>query len=208
MLKKYHCLIVPNLTDRHFSFFTDNMISHNLKRDRILNKWFYFYINEPVQPVIIWIGKDSVRLEPGTNRYVGNALRSRNTPIPGIAIVDDSATIPESIQLLDYIEESNLAFDISGKLDATSNICKWAIGSATTLNSNDWYKPAFQWIRENLKYTWALEYKGQKYFLNQRKRLFVFPSKPKSIVKVENYDSFEDAVIDLFNQVCLYEGVL
>ncbi len=208
MLKKYSCSLIPNLTDKYFTFFTDHMISHNMKkRDSILDKWFYFYMNEPIQPVIIWIKQNYLRLEPGTTRYVGTALRQCAHPILGIAIIEDNASIPENITIIDYIEESNLSMDISDKLDEKSPLCKWAIGSTTTLNSNDWWGPALKWIKRNVKHTHALEYKGKQYYLNQRKKMLIFPSEAKIVVKVENYDKFEYAVIDLFKQVCLYEGI-
>jgi hypothetical protein len=207
MIKKFHCSIIPDLSNNYLSFFSKEMIDHNLKRDRILNKWFYFYMNNPIQPIVIWIGKNGIRLEPGTNRYVGVALRQSSCSIPAIAIVEDDAAIPDFITILDCIESSNLEFDISGALDSNSKLCKWAIGTATTLNSFKWYIPAFKWIRKKLKYTWVLEYQGKKYFLNQHRQFFIFSPKIKKVVKVEDYKNFEDSVIDLFNQVCEYEGL-
>lgn len=199
MIKKYHCRITPALDSKHFVFFSDYEIQHNLSRDRILNKWFYFYINKPVQPIIIWVGDNLLRLEPGSNRYIGTALRQTGESIPAIAIVEGEPVVPKEITILDFIEEAD--FNMEHKLSSDSLFVKWALGNSTTLNSNDWYVPAFKWIRKNLKYSWGLEYQNKTYFLNGEKKYFLFTPRLKETVRVEDHKNFESAVIHLFKKV-------
>jgi hypothetical protein len=201
MIKKYSCTVTPTLESTYLHFFTESMNVHNLKRDRILNKWFYFYANNPVQPIIFWGINNSFRVEPGTNRYIGVALRESNIEIDAIYITDNDTNIPNEIKLVNYIGCSDFDLESYKRFDTTSDLCKWAVGSVTTLNSNDWYKPAFKWIADNLKYTWALDIEGQLYFLNKGYDFFIFPKKIKEVVKVSDHENLEKAVKHLFKKV-------
>ena len=177
------------------------MSAENLGRYCILNKWFYFYINNPVQPVIIWSTTNTIRLEPGTNRYIGVALRESNIEIDGICITDCDTNIPNEVSLGDYIDSTDIKLEIPKQLDATSELCNWAIGNTTTLNNGEWYEPAFKWIADNLKYAWALDVNNQLYFLNKGYNFFIFPRKVKEVVKASDHNNLEEAVKHLFKKV-------
>ena len=121
--------------------------------------------------------------------------------IDAIYITDNDTNIPNEIKLVNYIGCSDFDLESYKRFDTTSDLCKWAVGSVTTLNSNDWYKPAFKWIADNLKYTWALDIEGQLYFLNKGYDFFIFPKKIKEVVKVSDHENLEKAVKHLFKKV-------
>lgn len=212
MLKKYNCTITPSLDSTKFSFIKQTeSIERHLKLYRVLDKWFYFYNNDPEEPVIIWLSNELLRLEPGTMRFTGVALRQSNMSLKGIVIQDEhfQYEIPSDIKMSDFIESTNLKFSINctDALDPKSDICKWAIKDATTLNSTKWYSRVFGWIRENVKHSYGLSYNNKIFYLNKKRKFMFLPVEPKLIVKVENFDSFADAVIHLFTQVKKYENL-
>lgn len=211
MLKKYQCTIIPSLDSIQFSFIKQKeSIERNLKLHKVLDKWFYFFNNDPDEPVIIWLSNNVIRLEPGTMRFIGVSLRKSQMALKGILIMDEefSHSIPNEITIGNLIETSELPFSItSGALNAQTDICKWAIRNDTSLNSTKWYGRVFGWIRKNVKNSYGLLYNNQIYYLNSKKRFIFFPPKPKLIVNVQNFTSFEDAVIYLFKQIKKYENL-
>lgn len=212
MLNKYNCTITPSLNSSKFSFIKQKeSIERHLRLYRVLDKWFYFYKNDPEEPVIIWLSNDLIRLEPGTMRFTGVSLRQSNMYLNGILIQDENfkQEVPSEIKVGNFIESTELDFTIKSTdaLDPQSEICKWAIKDATTLNSTKWYVRVFGWIRENVKHSYGLSYNNKIYYLNKKRKFMFLPVKPKFIVKVEDFKCFADAVIHLFNQVKKYENL-
>ena len=204
MIKRYRCKITPTLTSSCFRYLDNGRFySRNIMA---LEKLFYFYVNDPVQPVILWNSCSLSKIEPGTNRYLGVALREANAEIDGICITDCDTIISNEVRLGDYIDSTDLQLGDSFWGHGSSRqwdekLVNWAIGNATTLNNSEWYEPAFKWISDNLKYTWALDVNGQMHFLNQGYNFFIFPKKVKEIVKVSDHANIEEAIKHLFKKV-------
>lgn len=171
MLHKYHCKIQPQLYSDTFVYF-----EQAFDRFRILDKWFYFYINEPVQPVIVWksANLNYYQLQPGTNRYIGVALRGNNDNINGFFITDyfeETNCIPTEIKIVNFADSIDLNLDDYSSIDLKNSSHAWGIGNHTLYKDNSWYDPVWDWIYDNLKYSWGLEYNNKIYYVNSNKHL-------------------------------------
>jgi len=199
MLNKYSCQLQPRIDSRLFPYFVDA-----IGRRRILDKWFYFYINQPEKPVIIWKMKDSEywQLQPGTNRYIGVALRNNKEWIDSVLVTDDTVDVPE-IRNLELIDSNDLEIE-DYQITLSNQAHAWGIGNQT-LYDPAWIQPVYDWIHSNLKYRWGLEYNGQVYYVNSERKITSLFKKTKEIVYSKNYASLQLAVEDLFKKIKLHE---
>lgn len=221
MLYKYNCLLTPRLYGR-ICIESAPLDVQLYRKNRVLDKWFYFYINDPVEPIIIWSmrnfradGRDTgFHIEPGLNRYTGIALRKSKIQIPGRLItdydIDDSKIkIPREIEILDVVDSVDLppllhdycpTFDKNGPREA------WAIDGETNLNDNAWHIPVYKWIEDNLEHTWGLEYKDKLHYVNYVNGGHTTRAETANIVSVKDFRSLSDAVSELFAQISREEN--
>jgi len=209
MLHKYNCKVKPLLDSNLFGYFAGAFSRH-----RILDKWFYFYMNEPIKPIVIWKISSTPcwQLQPGTNRYIGTALRGNNEWIDGVLITDEVVNIDE-IEILHKVDSidwcgSNLELN-----NIPSNaIHQWGIGSQIT-DDEYWFLDAYKWITKNVKNKWGLEYQGKVFYVSPGmhhiriigKEFYPSFRKTKVIVKAIDYPNLQTAVKTLFEMIKLYE---
>jgi hypothetical protein len=168
-------------------------------------------MNTPKDPIIIWKLKNipAFQLEPGTNRFIGSALR-KDQWLSALLITDDPSIItPADIQLGALIETTDLvltSYEIEKKLPEHV----WGMDGRTTVGDGSWYRPAFSWTRRKLKYAWALEFQNQQYLLNPFYKFlyFKYPRKIKEVVRVEDHKDVQAAVQYLFNRVVTVESLI
>jgi YHS domain-containing protein len=196
MLRKYNCRIQPRLHSKLFPYF-----EQALGRRRILDKWFYFYINQPTDPVIVWKSKlyAEWQLQPGTNRYIGTALRNSKEWLAGEFITDDVVESTDEISILELIDTADLDFD-SYQITLDDPAHKWGVGNQT-LYDPVWIQPVFDWIHDNVKYRWGLEYQGKTYYVSSERRLTSMFKKTKNIIHADNYPNIQTAVQLLFQEI-------
>jgi hypothetical protein len=196
MLDKYKCRVKPSLDSEIFTYF-----EQAINRRRILDKWFYFYKNNPTQPVIIWKSKhlSNYQLQPGTNRYIGTALRNNNEWIDGIFITDDHITTLKEIEILNLIESIDMPTSCPDFYQITLDnpVHKWGIGDQT-LYDPAWIQPVYDWVHNNVKYTWGLKFNKKIYYVNSERRISSIFKKTKHIVDANDYPSLQLAVQELF----------
>jgi len=198
MLTKYKARVQPRLNGDIFTYFTDAF-----GRRRILDKWFYFYIHNPKRPVIIWKIKavDQYQLQPGTNRYIGMALRGSSEWLDAYYITDEPVPSYEELQILEMIDYKDVN-DLGPNFDQITldnPLHVWGVGE----NEIHWHQPVFDWINANVKYKWGLEYKGKTYYVNYS--LF---RRTKKIVRAEDYPNVHLAVQDLFRMIKIESGIV
>ena len=196
MLDKYKCRVKPSLDSEIFTYF-----EQAINRRRILDKWFYFYKNNPTQPVIIWKSKhlSNYQLQPGTNRYIGTALRNNNEWIDGVFITDDHITTLKEIEILNLIESIDMPTSCPDFYQITLDnpVHKWGIGDQT-LYDPAWIQPVYDWVHNNVKYTWGLKFNKKIYYVNSERRISSIFKKTKHIVDANDYPSLQLAVQALF----------
>lgn len=222
MLHKYQCKVQPRLCSKTFPYF-----EQAFGRFRILDKWFYFYMNDPKNHVIVWKSNTitGYQLQPGTNRYIGVALRNSDHWIDGMFVTDnlkEIANVPFDIKILQLVDSINL--DMSSKnfyhitLDNPAH--RWGIETHTSYKDNSWYQPVWNWIYDNLKYSWGLEYNGKIYHVNCNKYLQkenltenirsirAYFKKPKTIVRASDFPNVQSAVRHLFELIKTTENLI
>ena len=183
-------------------------------RHRILDKWFYFYMHNPTQPVIIWkISKSPYwQLEPGTNRYIGTALRKNNEWINGILITDEIINTDEII-VLDKIDSIDWqGDDLALHNIPCNNIHEWGIGSQIK-DDPFWFRNVYKWITNNVKNKWGLEYHGTIHYVSPGghhiqifgKKYYLSFRRTKTIIKASDYPDLQTAVKTLFEMIKLHE---
>jgi YHS domain-containing protein len=199
MLNKYSCQIQPKIHSELFPYF-----EQAIGRRRILDKWFYFYIIQPEKPVIIWKSKSRQdwQLQPGTNRYIGVALRDSKEWIDGVLITDDNILTHE-IKNLILLESQNLKIT-DYQITLNNPVHKWGVGDQTLYNS-DWIQPVYNWIHTNVKHRWGLKYKGKTYYVSSERRFTSVFKKTKKILNAEDYPNIQLAVQALFQEIKLNE---
>ena len=209
MLYKYKCKVQPQLHSNTFPYF-----EQAFSRFRILDKWFYFYINNPTDPVIVWKAAklNHYQLQPGTNRYIGTALRDSNEWLNGAFVTDDISSIEKvtsEIEILDLFETANLDANDPNfyqiTLDNPSH--KWGIGNQTFCDDS-WYAAVWNWIYENLEYRWGLEYNGTTYYVNAERHPRSSHKQIKTVLDASNFPNIQTAVQQLFITILTTETAL
>jgi hypothetical protein len=200
MLIKYKCKVQPRIDSLVFTYFSD--VTHAFNRKRILDKWFYFYINNPIRPVIIWKIKDvpQYQLQPGTNRYIGTALRGTEEWLDGYYITDSDVPNFDELKISNAIDKQDVE-DLGPNFDQITldnPLHVWGVGK----NDIHWHQPVFDWISKSLKYTWGLEYNGKTYYVNHS-----WFKKTKKIFKASDYPSVQLAVQDMFHSIKYFEDI-
>lgn len=200
MLYKYKASIRPDLESKEFRYFDYALIS----RKRILDKWFYFYMNDPIKPLIVWNDKDiiGIQIQPGTNRYIGTALRNKDIWLDAVYISNDQSA-PAEIKLHSLIETIDDRLDTS-YISLDNEVHRWGIGNQT-LYDRSWIPPVYDWVHDNLKYKWGLEYQGKIYYVNAERRLNSLFKTTKLIVRSSDFISVQDAVKHLFETIRSFE---
>jgi len=213
MLYKHRCSVHPRLYSETFGYF-----EQAFDRFRILDKWFYFYMNEPVNPVIVWKSQDTnhYQLQPGTNRYIGVALRGNNDTINGLIISDcpkEAYHAPEEIQIFDIVDSTNLDLDDYSTIDLKHASHQWGVADHTLYRDNSWYDPVWDWIYKNLKHSWGLEYNNKIYYVNSNKHfqkdkiienfrsIHARFKKTNTIIKASDFPNVQAAVQHLFGLI-------
>jgi len=212
MLYKYKCTVQPHLHSKTFPYFEEAF-----DQIRTLDKWFYFYINEPVKPVIVWKSSNlgNYQLQPGTNRYIGVSLRCSDEWIDGLFITDNQNEInqtPVNIKVFDLVSSVDLDMNHPNfyYIHAQTESHIWGV-SGTYNFTNSWYWSAWDWIY-SLKYCWALEYNGKLYYVNRETKfqgtvkenfrsVRAYFKKPKQVINASDFDSVRDAVQFLFETI-------
>jgi hypothetical protein len=214
MLYKYKCTVQPTLCSKTFPYF-----EQAFDRFRILDKWFYFYINEPIKPVIVWktSNLNNYQLQPGTNRYIGVSLRNNNELIDGLFVTDNEKEIyrtPDEIKVFDLVDSVDLDMDYPDfyYIHAKTESHIWGINGTYNFTSG-WYQPVWDWIGANLKHSWGLEYNGKIYYVNRHTRVQRYSlienlrsirscfRKPYTIVQASDFPNVQQAVHHLFELI-------
>lgn len=204
MLFKYNAKIKPSLYSPEFQYFDWALIS---RRRRILDKWFYFYINDPIMPIVVWDDESAIgyQIQPGTNRYIGTALRDNNEWIDAVYITNKADTCnTNELTLSHCIDVYNANSLDSHNITLDNPIHKWGIGDQT-LYDPSWIPPVFDWIHKNLKYKWGLEYQGHVHYVNSERRLSSLFKKTKLIVHANDFLTVQEATKYLFDRIRLFE---
>jgi len=81
---KYTCKIIPSIENTQME--NDFSSPSVLAKKSVLQKWFYFYMNTPDHPVYVREHESSYIIHPGTNRYIGTALRDDNSELDCILL--------------------------------------------------------------------------------------------------------------------------
>jgi hypothetical protein len=204
MLYKYKASIRPTFDSKNFVYFDHALTSG---RRRILDKWFYFYINDPIKPVVIW--KDTrhigFQIQPGSNRYIGTALRKKDLWVDAVLITNDAGfQSPNELKVFDLIDAIDSEDLDCYKISLDNPVHKWGIGKQTLYNS-DWIAPVFDWVHNNLKYQWGMEYRGVVHYVNSERRLSSLFKTTKMIVKAEQFISVQEATQHLFETIKSFE---
>jgi hypothetical protein len=208
MLYKYNCKIKPLLDSALFTYFEDALTRH-----RILDKWFYFYIHDAFKPVVIWKIENSNtsnwHLHPGTNRYIGTALRNNNEWIDGILITDTSVDSREIkiLDKIDYLDWNGYDLEFDKKMPC-NDLQNWAIGSQMS-DDPFWFCDVYKWITNNVKDRWGLEYQGTIHYVSPGehhiqifgKKYYLSFRRTKTIIKASDYPDLKTAVKTLFEMI-------
>jgi hypothetical protein len=199
MLNKYNCQVQPRLDSKLFPYF-----EQALGRRRILDKWFYFYKNNPTNPVVIWKSKyiNSYQLQPGTNRYIGTALRSSDEWISGVYITDDLIKPVDELKILNLYESVELHTNYPNFYNITLDnpTHRWGV-AGQTLYDPSWIQPVYDWIHANVKYQWGLNYNNTVYYINPERRLSSLFKHTGAIINANDYPTVQQAVQALFKLV-------
>lgn len=185
-----------------------------------MDKWFYFYVHRPREPVVVWVADTWVAVHPGTNRLIGRGLRDNDDQLPAIVITEESTVWPKDLSARILVDRCDLAWpkDLNNAADPA---IQWAVGSETTFNkSTTWTKEVYAWISENLRHVWALKYQNRVYCVNWGPhrgfrwgiavnlcRQLNLPRPLGAIVDADNYDNLSAAVQALFETIVEQEGI-
>lgn len=208
-MKKYLCAIEPNVNSETFYYFDTDTIESNFKRYKILNNWFYFFINPPVDPVVIWrFENNAFDLHPGTNRYIGMSLRNDGSKIYAYLITESIKKMPKEIEILELVDKYNdftvkdrIRYNRSNK--PTKEMLYWAIDDT---RDDSWrtriYDDVEVYIRENFKSKWGLKYKDEMYYLGNTN------AEVAKVIDANEFDSLSGAISFLFNYAAKQENIV
>lgn len=189
----YRCRLTPtkNLSCKIKGIPGLTVTKERIKRDKLaLEKWFYFYINDPINPVLLNFSKMTnyyAVLEPGSNRYIGVSLREKELEIGGLILTDT-----DNLKDLPY----EIKIDGIGDRETLKEIYRIEFGIC--------WVDEFDWVENNLKYTWGLEIDNEVFFLNHEYPINIQkkpPKEVKEIVRVRDHLDLESAIKYLFKRV-------
>lgn len=140
----------PSLTqfdeDTLLSTFFDRSGS---ERGGALDKWFYFYCNPVLDPVVIEIDEHGPHLHPGLKRFIGTALRGQQQ-LPAWIVSTQQRTAAG-------ITVGELAY--SGP-----DWMKWIVAQKSCEFTNDQIRT---WMQQHVRFRWELELpNGDVFVLN------------------------------------------
>ena len=219
MLTKYRSSIRANLTSVGINWFSPAMNAHWMSRARILDKWFYFYVNKPREPVVVWVSQHCIAVHPGTNRLIGCLLRAQNIVLPALVIKQNPSVFPKDLGPMTEIACCDLPWpqDINSSSEPA---IQWAVGNETSFNRGEWKNEVFGWVRDNLNYVWALKYQSRVYCVNWGKhwgfkwgvalalsKYLRWPRPLGGVVDAADYHSLDQAVQVLFKKIVEKEGI-
>jgi hypothetical protein len=204
MLYKYKASIRPTFDSKNFVYFDHALIS---RRRRILDKWFYFYMNDPTRPLIVWKDDQELgfQIQPGSNRYIGTALRNKDLWIDAVLITNNPKfQAPAELKVFELVDTIDADHVDCHNISLENPVHKWGIGQQT-LNDAAWIAPVFDWVHNHLKYKWGLEYQGVVYYVNSERRLSSLFKTTKMIVRADEFISVQEATRHLFETIKLFE---
>ena len=164
-------------------------------------------MNDPIQPLIVWKDDQELgfQIQPGSNRYIGTALRNQDLWIDAVLITNDPEyQSPTELKVFDLIDTFDADRLTSSQIQLDNPIHKWGIGNQTLYDSS-WIDPVFNWVHDNLKYRWGLEYQGHVHYVNSERRLTTLFKSTKMIVRANDFISVQEATIHLFKTIKSFE---
>jgi hypothetical protein len=159
----YQCKVTPSFDSKIYNLFYENCkilnfgANHN-ERQRLLDKWFYFYTIDASNPITVYFLKHrsnkygfNTFITNGMNRYAGTALRESNEKIDVClwSTHENLDGLPKEIEVIEL---------------ASRDFAKTA-----RYHPNDWFFLLDDFEKQNnIKYKWGLNYNGVQWYLHEK----------------------------------------